>query len=382
VVIGIPCLLVGGTEVHTLALATALHTGGYRVSVCCYHEHDAEMVDAFRTRGIDVDVLNIPRSTSRLRVTGAYPLFRAFAEVLSRRRPDVAHIQYMTPGAMPVALARAVGVPRVIATVHVTANHYGGRRWIPKHFAARLCDAFLCVSKTAESSFFGDDAALFDEGAWRDGRRHFTIHNCVELADGNMPAPNANGCAIGIVGRLDRFKGHDILLDAFARVRQRHPKTKLMIIGDGERRAELERQSRRLNLNGNVSWIGRVPPNRVSEYLRQMDIVAMPSRPGLEGFGLVAAEAMSHSKPVVASRVDGLVEVVGQAGDGHDAGGLLVPPYDSQALASALEHLIETPAERESLGRAGRRRVEQMFSPQTFADRHLRLYAALCGANG
>jgi glycosyltransferase involved in cell wall biosynthesis len=388
VLIGIPCLLVGGTEVHTLALATALRSGGFDVSVCCYHEHDDDMVRMFRDRGIDVDLLNVRRSASRFRIGGAQSLFRSFAEVVSRRRPDVAHLQYMTPGAIAVTLARLAGIKRVVATVHVTANHYGSRRWIPRHLASRMCDAFLCVSKTAEHSFFGKRATLFEEDAWRGGRRHFTIHNCVDLVKidamisgaAEATAPSARSLVVGIVGRLDRFKGHDVLLDAIAQVKQRRTDVTLLVVGDGEQHDALCQQARRLGIGDSVTWTGRVPPDQVSAHLRRMDVVAMPSRPGLEGFGLAAAEAMAHSKPVVASRVDGLVEVIGEDEPGNEAGGVLVQPCDSESLAAAIERLLNDPAERAALGASGRRRVERLFSPRTFADRHLRLYAALCGA--
>ena len=380
VVIGIPCLLVGGTEVHTLSLGKALRSGGYDVSVCCYHEHDAGMVSTFRDSGIPVDLLNVPRAKSRIRSLLAQPLARSFSQLLSRRRPDVVHIQYMTPGVTPVVVAKAVAVPRIVATVHVTASHYGSRRWIPKVVASRLCDAFICVSKTAEASFFKEPPALFEESAWGEGRRHFTIHNCVELpAEQSEIGEEPSGrLCVGIVGRLDSYKGHDVLLDAMSRVIRRFENASLLCVGDGDRREALQAQAKRLGIAEHVIWAGRVPPDQVPSYLRQMDVVAMPSRPGLEGFGLAAAEAMAHGKPVVASDVDALAEVVGS---GLEAGGLLVPPMDSAALASALEALLSDERKRATLGAAGRQRVENLFSSKAFAERHLRLYDMLCGVD-
>ena len=383
VMICVPCLMVGGTEIHTAALASALSSGGFDVSVCCYYEHDPIMTAALRARRIEVDLLGLDRQTPGGRARRFLSLGQRLSACLRRRRPDIVHVQYMTPGMLPILMARMAGVSRVIATVHVTANHYGKKVWLPRHAAARLCDVFLCVSEVAEASFFGD-SKLFSESEFISGRRHFTIHNCVDLAEidavsakqpsgelekrlGTRSAP-----VIGIVGRLDWFKGHDILLEAFAIVRRRFPDATLLCVGDGDLREFLKAETDRLGVRDHVIWAGRMPQPNAFRHIALMDVVAMPSRPGLEGFGLSAAESMAFGKPVVASDVDGLAEVVG-----NDGAGTLVPPCDVASLADALVRLLEDERARKTIGSAARRRVERLFSRDTFADRHLRLYRAL-----
>ncbi len=179
---------------------------------------------------------------------------------------------------------------------------------------------------------------------------------------------------IGIVGRLDRFKGHDVLLEAVATVRRDVPDVVLLCVGDGALREQLHADAFRLGLKGHVVWAGRMSQADVYRHVLSMDVVAMPSRPGLEGFGLAAAEAMALGKPVVVSDVDGLSEVAGR-----DGAALLVPPEDPGALAAALRHLLASPDERHAVGQAARHRVERLFSPGVFADRHVSLYRSLCG---
>lgn len=382
VMICIPCLLVGGTEIHTIALASALVSAGCEVVVCCYYEHDPMMVRALRDRKAEVELLRLDRTQTdgfRRRLGRPTRLAGALRDCIRRRRPDVVHIQYMSPGTLPVLVARSAQVPVVVATVHVTANHYGDRVWLPRYVAAPLCDAFVCVSRVAEESFFGC-SSLFSERAWT-VPRHVTIPNCVDLplidavlAEGESDALVQQlglgiGPVIGIVGRLDRLKGHDILLESFARLLPAFPEAQILCVGDGIMRDDLQAQATDLGIDRQVIWAGQMSQLDTFRHGLLMDVVVIPSRPCLEGFGLVAAEAMALGKPVIGSDVDGLAEVIGREG-----GGILVSPEDPLALLDAMIRVLSDVTGRRALGHAGRERVERLFSPEMFAARHLRMY--------
>ena len=380
VVICIPCLLVGGTEMHTLALTRALVDGGFAVTACIYHEHDPLMVAEVERVGARVRLLGLTRGRG---LRGMLRLAAALRRVFREERPTIVHVQYMTPGVAPIATARLCRVPRVVATVHVPGRHYGRRMWLPRA-AARLCDAFLCVSEAAERSFFGD-SALFEEALLRQGRRHFTIHNAVDLdevdaiiASGRPEAKRRElglegHPVVGVVCRLSPEKGQRWLLDAMTEVVRRVPSARLVVVGDGAGREELVAHADRVGLNGRVLWAGKVPREEALVYLGLMDVVAVPSL--WEGFGLSAAEAMAFGKPVVASDVDGLREVLRDGGTGR-----LVPCGDAHAIALAIASLLTEPATSARLGSSGRSRVEQCFSLRAFTDRHLGLYRALSKA--
>jgi glycosyltransferase involved in cell wall biosynthesis len=383
VMICIPCMLVGGTEMHTILLARTLIGGGHSVTVCVYYEHDVVMVTALEATGADVVLLRLDRQLDTSNLIATPRLLKTLGAEIQRRRPHFVHVQYMSPGIAPLALARTMGVPHVLATVHVTASHYSHRARIPRHAARQLCDVFLCVSRVAEQSFFGSNSA-FSEDLLYSGRRHFTIGNCVDvqavdrlLAEGPQTQLSAllstgERPIVGIVGRLDRYKGHNLLLRAFSLVRQSHPEALLLCVGDGSERVSLESLVNELGLRAHVVFTGSLPHEHALRHMALMDVVAMPSRPNLEGFGLSAAEAMAMRKPVVASDVDGLAEVVGREG-----AGLLVPSEDVPALALAIDRLLSDPQLRQDLGHAARQRVERLFTMEIFANRHLRLYDAL-----
>jgi glycosyltransferase involved in cell wall biosynthesis len=380
VMICIPCLLVGGTEIHTIALASALVSAGCEVVVCCYYEHDPIMVRALRDRKAEVELLGLDRTQKdgfTRRLGRPIKLTRALRDRIRRHRPHVIHIQYMSPGTLPVIVARSAQVPVVVATVHVTANHYGNRVWLPRYVAAPLCDAFVCVSRVAEESFFGCSSLLSERTSTVP--HHVTIPNCVDLAlidavlaeGASNPLAQqlglGNGPVVGIVGRLDRLKGHDILLESFARLLTAFPEARLLCVGDGIMRNDLRAQTTHLGINRHVIWAGRMSQLDTFRHSLLMDVVVIPSR--LEGFGLVAAEAMALGKPVIGSDVDGLAEVIGRAG-----GGILVPPEDPLALLDAMIRVLSNLTDRRALGRAGRERAERLFSPDIFAARHVRMY--------
>src|SRR5262249_26205653 len=154
---------------------------------------------------------------------------------------------------------------------------------------------------------------------------------------------------------LSPEKGFDIALTAFASLVRRFPRAHLIIAGDGEERSKLEHQIRRLGLATRVELTGAIAPDEVPALLNTVTAVLIPSRQ--EPFGLVALEAALMARPVVATRVGGLPEVVR-----HEQTGLLVKPEDPGALAAALAHLLDHPDTASRMGQAARRRAQEVFS--------------------
>ena len=156
------------------------------------------------------------------------------------------------------------------------------------------------------------------------------------------------------VGRLAPEKGFDVLIEAFASFQARVPNVCLVIAGDGPDGPHLKAQAEALGER--VRFVGYTA-DTVPLY-RAADIIVAPSRQ--EGQGIVPLEAMAAGRPVVASRVGGLVETIVEGRTG-----LLVPADDASALANALESLLNDPAKRVAMGAAGRERVRQDYALQT-----------------
>ncbi len=162
------------------------------------------------------------------------------------------------------------------------------------------------------------------------------------------------------VGRLRIRKGVEVLLEALARPLLAERGARLLVAGEGEHRARLERRTRELGLGGRVRFLGRRGAGEVRRLLAGARALVVPSI--YEGMPLVVLEAMEAGRPVVASAVSGIPEVVL---DGET--GWLVPPEDPAALATALAAALADPEEAARRGAAGRRRLEADFRPAAAA---------------
>jgi glycosyltransferase involved in cell wall biosynthesis len=147
-------------------------------------------------------------------------------------------------------------------------------------------------------------------------------------------------------------KGLEHLIEAVPSVLKWHPDTMFVFCGGGPLEPDLRALGERLGVSDNIRFLG--VRDDINQIMEDSYVVVLPSL--AEAFGIVVLEAMAMRKPVVASRVGGIPEIVE-----HGSTGLLVPPADAGALASAVADLLRSPAEAESMGVAGRRRVEQNF---------------------
>jgi glycosyltransferase involved in cell wall biosynthesis len=202
------------------------------------------------------------------------------------------------------------------------------------------------------------------------------------------------------VGRISPEKGLHVLLDAFAYVAERCPEARLEIVGpavgyempldvlklictpgEGNRlqrfydgrpyRSHLDEQIRSLGLEDRVGFTAPPPRPELAERYRSAHVFAFPSVNN-EGFGMVAAEAMSSGVPVVAARIGGIPEVVA-----HGKTGILVEPNDPEAFAEGLIRLLKDDNLRHSMGRAARQRAAELFSWDKTAHDILEVYRTL-----
>jgi glycosyltransferase involved in cell wall biosynthesis len=172
------------------------------------------------------------------------------------------------------------------------------------------------------------------------------------------------------VGRLIHRKGYDVALRAFASVSTRWPAARLTIGGRGPECERLRELAATLGIAESVDFIGFVPPDEVPVLMNKATMVIVPSRH--EGFGLVAVEAAMMERPVVASAAGGLLEAVE-----HEKTGLLVAPEDSDGLMRAIAKLLEDPELADRMGRAGRKRAQELFSWEGCLDEHQARYRQL-----
>lgn len=200
------------------------------------------------------------------------------------------------------------------------------------------------------------------------------IHNGIDPAEldarESRQATHAPGGFILSIASHDEWKGLDVLIRAMALLRDEGEATRLVLAGDGPLRAELERLAATLKLQQHVQFVGHQPRPSVARLLHECAVFVLPSRS--EPFGIVVIEALACGKPVVATTVGGIPEIIQ---DG--ANGILVDPEDAHALAAQIRRLLRDPDLRERLGRAGRQRVNDSFQWQHTGERYARAYEEL-----
>ena len=335
ILIAMPCLLTGGTEIQTLSLVRALVQDGHQVTVVCYFEYAPIMIEHYQNEGSKVICLN-PAGTRISGWNGIRFLFKGIRKILKEERPDIVHVQYMAPGAIPILLLRMLGMKNIIVTVHTAADIYSSLYLI--HFIQKHCvRVFTCITMRAEKSFFGS-AELYNSDTNLKKRNHFTIYNALppyihireeqkSFSDGQI--------TLGVVSRLERIKGMDLVVPAFAKLKKQYTDIRLLVVGDGSQRSIMQEQAIELGVNDSVEWMGRQEQSCLQSLYDRIDILLMPSRS--EGFGLTAIEGMARGCVVVASDTGGLPEVVK---DGET--GLLHQVEDVEDMTAKIQSLLES----------------------------------------
>ncbi|MGH2906350.1 MAG: glycosyltransferase family 4 protein [Solirubrobacterales bacterium] len=196
-----------------------------------------------------------------------------------------------------------------------------------------------------------------DAGA--DAGKIKVINPGVDLPEaGAEIAVDAPPTIVTIARMIDRYKGHDVMVDVVEQLVATRPDLRWIVVGDGPLRAEYSRAVDQRGLSGNVCFAGAVDDAERDRLLAGAHVFAMPSRVpeagGGEGFGLVYLEAAARGVPVVAGNEGGARDAVV-----HGVTGLLVDPRDAGAVATAIGGLIDDQAARESFGKAARRHAER-----------------------
>ena len=333
----------GGVTNHISSLEHYLTKMGHKVKVIA---PASKAVSTFGDRFIPVGKPRpVPSSGSIARVTISLRLAPTIKAILDEEKFDIIHLHE------PLCPMLCTTVLRLSQTANVGTFHaYGAigyslvkplntillKRWF------RKLHGKIAVSKPAmelvNKHFPGD---------------YTVIPNGVDLdcfSSGVSPIDEFGDGKINIlfVGRLEKRKGLDYLLEAHKHIKQEIPNSRLIVVGPGTRlRNKYEKRVARNGLK-DVVFVGCVSHDELPRYYKTADIVCAPAT-GKESFGIVLLEAMALGKPVVASNIDGYASIMT-----HGVEGLLVPPRDEKALAQALVSLMASESLRQQMGAKGR----------------------------
>ncbi len=343
----------GGTERVAWELATRLSPERYGAAVWLSTAPGGdELAESLAARGVPVE--RLPEVDSRWDWKGMLATWRR----LRRQRPTLLHVHHVWPAAdrYLASLAGAAGVPHLVVTEHIVGqSHSAPQRALKRRELARA-DAVTAVCGAVAESLVRDygvprarvrivpnGADPPDEAAELEPARR------LRQSFGATRARPLWVCA----ARLEEQKGHAVLLEALAETRRRGLDFAVALAGDGVLREALEQRTAALGLGDRVRFLGQVA--EIGPLLAAADAVVLPSH--WEGLPLTLLEALIRGRPVAASAVGGVSEVIEDGVSGR-----LLPPGDVAALADVLEAFHRQPESALRLGRGGACRVRESFT--------------------
>jgi len=274
-------------------------------------------------------------------------MLRAALAVASRC--DIVHAHWIPTGVLASLVSRRLDIPMVL-TVHGSDGKLlkgGAVKRIGSRFSLTSADRIITVSDALKAHVLEFEPKV--DAVVR------TIHNGVELSDFPFVRKASNARRLLWVGRMTEEKGVDYLIHAMKKVVSSYPDASLRLVGDGPLRSDLETLTNELDLRERVEFAGESPHSELSEMYAWCDLVVMPSLS--EGLPTVLPEAMATGRPVVASRVGGIPELLK-----HGETGYLVSPERVDELAGSIIELLGKPDLMEKMGAASHELVESTHS--------------------
>ena len=357
-------------------------------------------------RGIDIKVVTgrWRLKTSRREIINGVPVFRNFSFwgmfgikmlrpfgmfmymitlsiylLLRRDQYDIIHVhQVLYPAFVSVLVGKNILRTPVLAKIGCTGLN-SDVRFIKKYPFGKFQLNYLikhldCLVATNQEGIFEFKAAGYPE------TKIYHIPNGVSPYLGEKTKHRENFNVIS-TARLDRQKGIDILMRAWAKVISHKKNLKLLILGEGPLKRELKRMAESLKIGDTISFMGLVEVPE--DYLKKSEIFVLPSR--AEGMSNSLLEAMSIGLSCVATNISGNRELIlDERNESISEGefligqrGILVNPEDAEGLYKALLHLIQNPEKREEFGNKARQFIQQNYSIDIIADKYIALYQQL-----
>ncbi len=376
---------VGGAALHVALLTKHLDKSEFETRLFAGKTNDVEgdMLELHGETAIRPQILsNLRRDAAPARDLRA---LRDLTRHFRRFRPDLVDTHLSKAGFLGRLAAKIAGVPSV-HTFHI--NIFGGYNWRPlerqlylrlEQIAARWTTRLICLSDE-----LGREILAHGIGSKNQFR---TINLGLDLADFE-PTPakisaaraslraelglNPDAVLIGHISRLAPVKSVKTFVQAAAILQKTHPEITFLVIGDGETRPRLETLARELKLGQNLRFLGL--RSDIANLNLALDAVALTSLQ--EGTPVSIIESLAAARAVVANDVGGVSRLIQ-----HQKTGFLTPPNDANAVARALEWVIEHPREAARWGENGREKMRREFDVSRMISEHRALYLEVCRGN-
>jgi glycosyltransferase involved in cell wall biosynthesis len=359
---------IGGSERHLLGLLPALERAGCDVRMCVLRSGRGDVfVDDMREAGVEVVVHDAGPDVNPVLLPALISDIRSF-------RPDIVHTHLVHADLHGQAAALMARVPAV-SSVHAAPDFYRREPYrsvgravgrvakrriaISEHVARFVRDQRIAPANRIRTIYYGMDASGF--------RRTNAERDRARAALGLAP----DIVAIGVASRLIPGKGHDVLIDAFAKAAADDPRLRLLVVGEGPERAAAEARAARQLPAGTFEFLGFV--HEIADFMSACDAIAFPTQPEFgEGFGLAALEAMAAGRPVISSDTGPLPEIIVD-----EITGFVIPARSREGFARAIARIGADADLRRRLGEAGADRARDTFSLDAMVKQTIGVYSEL-----
>jgi glycosyltransferase involved in cell wall biosynthesis len=358
---------IGGTATYLLTLIKHIDRNRFNIQIVCNNE---EFCRLFRMESI---------TAHRLEKAGRGRYLKAIRCIIKLIRENDIDILNIHDGGAVSFIGRVAALMTgkiTISTIHIYAGEWGkSRRWFVlkekffEYITRPLVKKYIAVSNARKEELIqkgireskilviqnGVDYNLFcNTQSKRDFRKEFSI--------------NESDIIIALIGHLGVEKGHIFFLESAKIILENNHETRFVIVGDGYMKDELIDKAREIGIEGNVIFTGF--RSDIPNIMNTIDILVLPSIN--EGMPMVILEAMSAFKPVVATKVGGIPEIIVDGETGY-----LVPPCNEHRLAEAVIRLLNNPEKAKDFGNAGFKRVKMYFSAGQMASKTQDLFESL-----
>lgn len=374
--------VISGSGINTLLSMAKINLARFEPELAC--ADGGKLIELAQSSGFKVrPIKNFTRPISPLKdIMAVFEL----AFLLRKVKYEIVHTHNSKAGFIGRLAAKLAGTPVIVHTVHGFAFHPYERFWRRKIFillerlAAKWCDIMIAISDALI------DWAVKEKIAPR--AKMIKIYSGIEIEkfslknDMTGSGSKAKRTELGIkdndlvvaeVAKLWRGKGQDVLINAVPRILKEVPNLKVIFVGEGQTEAELRNLSRKLNIEDKIIFTGF--RTDIAEITFIFDVACLPSL--WEGMGRSVLEALACGKPVVASRVGGIADLI------HNGiTGFLVPAQDTIALASAIIKLLKDEGLRIRMGQEAKRSIDAKFSAQKMAEDIEAVYSGLLRKKG
>jgi glycosyltransferase involved in cell wall biosynthesis len=355
-------LTIGGLEKILTSIVLNLDKKKYNVSVWCLRE-GGFFANKLVKEGIDVKILNILTSRNPLSIYKLYNLLKI-------HKFDIIHTHAYSAGTIGRISAFLAGVPVIISHNHSVYDYYNRYYHFVEWLLSLITDRVICISDIVNR--FANETQRIN------AKKLITIHNGMDSEYAvsekrisglrkklDIPADHSVICTIA---HMEEHKGIKYLLESASLLLQSRNDVSFLIVGEGTLKEDLRKLCVVLKIEKNVIFAGE--RSDIPEILSLSDIFVLPSL--REGLPLTILEAMACGKPVIATNVGGIPEVVK---DG--VSGILVSPKDPEDLHSAMNELLDNREKLKKMGYNGKRVCNESFDSKTMIGKIENLYDSL-----